>query len=172
MMLDVGDALKNPGQRYPFSLEFAYEPMDMLGDTITFDNVVVSGEYFGAGETVNVSGIISALARTRCARCLCSVEQPMRAELSEVFVKQAQVSEDSEAHTMDGYTVELEPLVKQALILETPMRFLCREDCKGLCSACGKDLNLGACECGASSAKPNPFQALSSLVNDLDDEEV
>jgi uncharacterized metal-binding protein YceD (DUF177 family) len=37
--------------------------------------------------------------------------------------------------------------VRDAAILSLPMKILCREDCKGLCAACGRNLNEGDCGC-------------------------
>lgn len=46
------------------------------------------------------------------------------------------------------------PRVKEEILLEMPIRFLCSEDCKGICSRCGADLNTGGCEC--DDAKEDP----------------
>lgn len=62
----------------------------------------------------------------------------------------------------DGERVVIDEDVRQMLLLAVPMRFLCREDCKGLCSRCGANLNAGSCACPVaveSRAKGSPFQA-------------
>jgi uncharacterized protein len=45
----------------------------------------------------------------------------------------------------DG-NVDFAPLVREFLLLEVPIKLLCREDCIGLCSVCGENLNLTTCE--------------------------
>ena len=55
---------------------------------------------------------------------------------------------------------------------EDAMRFLCREDCKGLCPVCGKDLNTELCTCPKGGKAGNPFSALSRLLTDQNNEEV
>ena len=55
---------------------------------------------------------------------------------------------------------------------EDTMRFLCREDCKGLCPVCGKDLNTELCTCPKGGKAGNPFSALSRLLTDQNYEEV
>ena len=57
-----------------------------------------------------------------------------------------------------------------ALLLELPSRILCKEDCKGLCSQCGANLNDHECSCQKDLIRKNPFSALASLLNE--DEEV
>ena len=44
--------------------------------------------------------------------------------------------------------------VRTAVILELPSRFLCREECKGLCPKCGADLNAATCSCGDKEPDP------------------
>ena len=54
--------------------------------------------------------------------------------------------------------------IRDALTLELPLRVLCKEDCKGLCPKCGVNLNTGSCSCPKGTGKPNPFEALKSIV--------
>jgi uncharacterized protein len=62
----------------------------------------------------------------------------------------------------DDDIVDLEPLIRDALLLELPAVPLCRPDCKGLCPSCGVDHNLTSCDC--SDAEPDPrWDALRSL---------
>ena len=56
------------------------------------------------------------------------------------------------------------PRVREAVILELPMRFLCSEDCKGLCPLCGANLNRGPCACGDREQDPR-WEPLKKLLN-------
>ena len=60
--------------------------------------------------------------------------------------------------------MDLDELVRADLLLELPTKVLCREDCKGLCPKCGKDLNFGPCDC-KKEIDPR-WQALSDLFPD------
>ena len=55
------------------------------------------------------------------------------------------------SHRLSFYTNDVTPRSfsgdREAVILELPMRFLCSEDCKGLCPGCGSNLNNGPCDC-------------------------
>lgn len=57
----------------------------------------------------------------------------------------------------DG-AVELDGFLRDTMVLESDMLFLCRDDCKGICPTCGKNLNLGPCEC-----RPEGDHRLDSL---------
>ncbi|HJV09433.1 MAG TPA: DUF177 domain-containing protein, partial [Acidimicrobiales bacterium] len=52
-----------------------------------------------------------------------------------------------ESYRLGHDSVDLEPLVREALVLDLPLAPLCEEDCRGLCPTCGADLNLGDCDC-------------------------
>ena len=66
--------------------------------------------------------------------------------------------------------IELTDAVRDALLLNMPMRVLCREDCRGICPRCGINLNKGPCTCQEGAEVINPFSALKNIV--LNDEEV
>ena len=58
-------------------------------------------------------------------------------------------SEDNpELFVLEGTEIDLQELLSTCLILDMETKFLCREDCKGLCARCGRNLNLGPCGCG------------------------
>ena len=168
-MLNVSKALKNPGQAYPLEMAFSYDPMDIMGDEVSLQDVLFKGNYFGAGEEVSVSGEITAQVHAHCANCLIPVTQSVRAEFKEAFVKGG---DGDDAYPLQGYEIDLEPVIRETLLLELPMRFLCSDDCRGLCPVCGKNRNIELCTCRNGEESKNPFSALSSLLSDHNDEEV
>ena len=61
---------------------------------------------------------------------------------------------------INGYNLEADGLVHHEILLALPMTVLCREDCQGLCSRCGKNLNDGKCDCdqGETNLQMSAFQ--------------
>jgi uncharacterized protein len=57
------------------------------------------------------------------------------------------MTDDLDVFAYDGESIDLEPLLREQFVLAIPYAPLCREDCKGLCSQCGTDLNSGTCTC-------------------------
>ena len=169
-MIDVSDALKNPGQAYPFECALTLEPMDVLSDEVRLTDVLLKGEVTGAGESVSARGTVRAVLTAHCARCLREVSQPLKAELDEVFVREAD-PENPDQRLLDGHQIDLSGSAREALLLEMPMRLLCRKDCKGLCPVCGANLSEQPCDCPKGEPKASPFAALSDLIPS-DDEEV
>jgi uncharacterized protein len=58
--------------------------------------------------------------------------------------------------------VDLEDILRQQVYLGLPAKQLCRENCLGLCSHCGKNLNEGQCSCHEKSAAGSPFAVLAA----------
>ena len=162
-MLDVSKALKNPGQVYAFALQPELEEMEVLGDPVRFEEIAVSGEFFGAGERVSVRGQVVSTVTSRCAKCLEPVTLELRAEMDALFARQID-PEDPDLYAFEGSKADLTDAVRDALLLELPYRFLCSEDCKGLCPTCGVNLNLGTCTCQEGGNVTNPFSALKAIV--------
>ena len=167
-MLDVIKALKHPGQTYAFQAEPEIEDMVVLDDPVSFKDVAFSGEYFGAGEKVSLQGEVTATVSSRCAKCLEDVTIPLKAELDAQFAREPD-PEDPDLYSFEGSKADITDAVRDALLLELPYRFLCSEDCKGLCPRCGINLNLGTCTCQEGAEVTNPFSALKAIVQ-MDEE--
>lgn len=162
-ILDVSKALSYPGQIYRFEAEIEIEEMEVLNDPVKFENVCASGEFFGSGERISIRGSINASVTSRCAKCLEPVSIRLEANLDAQYARFLD-PEDPDLYTFEGSKVNLTDAVRDALLLELPYRFLCSEDCKGLCPNCGVNLNLGACVCQEGGEVINPFSALKAFV--------
>jgi uncharacterized protein len=62
--------------------------------------------------------------------------------------------ERADEELFDGKTIDLDPLVREQVLLALPMHAVCRDDCKGLCGQCGKNLNEGQCGCVGTQVDP------------------
>jgi uncharacterized protein len=109
-----------------------------------------------SGEQVTVRGPLLAVVQLECVRCLRSFElrlQPPfelfaeRAGSSRNRNEEAELERDHFMKFHDGRRLDLGEEIREALLLELPMTPRCREDCRGLCPACGADLNEGPCGC-------------------------
>ena len=170
MALDVGRALKNPGQVYPFTASVALPEMEVLSDPVRFEDIEAEGEFFCTGDhRVSLRAEVGAVAHSRCSRCLEPVQVPVRAKIDALFAKEDD-PDDPDLYPFEGHSLELEDAVKDALLLELPLQFFCKPDCKGLCPVCGVNLNREACTCQEGNVVTGPFSALKEIV--LNNEEV
>ena len=95
-----------------------------------------------------------------CDRCLKDVEQEfdLHTEAELFSPDQAEGEEaDAQGGFLDGYELDVDSLMSNEIFTCWPMKVLCREDCRGLCKVCGKDLNEG--DCGCDTFVPDPRMA-------------
>lgn len=111
---------------------------------------------------IEVSAEVSAPWRGECRRCLEPVSGEIHAHVRELYRPRDRGEEDEETYPLHGEVLDLQPLVRDALILELPLAPLCSEECRGLCPTCGADLNAGACGCLEKTADPR-WAALDTL---------
>lgn len=112
---------------------------------------------------------VAARVGAECRRCLVPVEVPVTADIGALFTREADAVEDPDSYPLPGQAVEvdLRPAVREELALAVPRYVVCREDCRGLCPQCGKDLNAGPCGCAPA---PDPrWRALADLKTKLRD---
>jgi uncharacterized protein len=91
-------------------------------------------------EGVLVTGTAAMEAHGECVRCLGPVVLPLEVDVQELFVYPGQEEDDDEASRLEGDLVDLEPVLRDDVVLDLPFRPLCREDCPGLCPECGARL--------------------------------
>lgn len=81
-----------------------------------------------------------------------------------MIVNKLNDEEDFEDYiVIEGDELDLDELIYSDIILLTPTKFLCKEDCKGLCPTCGKNLNEGDCACAKQQTDPR-LEALRQLL--------
>ena len=66
----------------------------------------------------------------------------------------AQSDEFDEANYIQGYTLDVDKLIYNEVIVGWPAKILCSEDCKGICNVCGQNLNEGTCDCEDTGLDP------------------
>ena len=118
-------------------------------------------------EGIWVRGTLAVGVDLQCVRCLVPVERELEIELDERFQLPPIDGEDKgEVYPIDvDHHIDLEPVLREAVIVSTPMRVLCRVDCAGLCPTCGQDLNEGSCDCPTDDIDPR-MAALRVLLEE------
>jgi uncharacterized protein len=163
--LDVTQALQRPGEDFPFEVKVGVSPQDLDGEPVAFDDVALSGTYSAMDGAVQLKGILRTTAHASCAKCLKPVNYPMELSFRESFRKDTVETED-EAFRYEGNSVSLDQMVLTLLMLNLPMRFLCREDCPGGAQNPYSTNSKSSCQ----EDTQRPFEALKRLLEE--DEEV
>ncbi len=116
-------------------------------------------------EGILVSGTARVQLAGECARCLDPVEDELVAELQELYVYPESEARDDEASRLEGDYVDLEPVLRDAVVLALPFRPVCDEECPGLCPTCGVHLADDPAHRHDEPADPR-WAALATLTTD------
>lgn len=154
----VSDLLREPGHRRVVDLEapvdWALELARVDPDAPLRAHLVLESMVGG----IVARGRVAVQGRYTCRRCLAEWSEPLYVDFLEVL------SGDAEAeYRLHGDEADLEPPLRDAVLLALPLRPICRPDCLGLCAVCGGDLNTGSCP-GHDEAPGNPFAPLRDLL--------
>ncbi len=126
--------------------------------------VVVAGRLQSIGEgRFYWQGTARTVVEGECRRCLTPVATPLQLEIGVLFTQDPEALDDPDSYPVaaDATEIDVIPAVREELVLAAPRYVVCRDDCKGLCPQCGKDLNAGPCGCApVTEARWQPLQAL------------
>ena len=125
-----------------------------------------------SGRVILVKSRVEARVKCICARCLDPFALTLTSEIRTSLrpkpdprlatPEEVELSrEDLETDFYEGEEVNLSPLVQDQVLLTLPPKVICREDCRGLCQRCGKNLNRETCQCSGAEVDPR----LASLKN-------
>ena len=107
-----------------------------------------------SGSSILVSGAVAAPWEGDCRRCLGPATGTLTAEVRELYEERPNPETPDESYKLKGDELDLEPLVRDAVLLELPQAPLCSEACAGLCPECGIDRNKGTCSCETEATDP------------------
>ncbi len=106
---------------------------------------------------IRVKGNVSVRMRFACSRCLENFDADICSAFTMFYTKGSQIDSDEDevelaeedlvSVSYEGDEIDFAPEVAEQVIMELPLKPLCREGCKGLCPSCGADLNEGDCGC-------------------------
>jgi len=125
------------------------------------------------GYDVRVRGTLKAQVDLSCSRCLDPVRVGIASDFDQLYESNAAHpltgeialrEKDTDIAFFSGNTIEINDIVREQVLLAVPMKPICREDCKGLCPHCGRNMNVDACDCGNLFSDPR-LAELSKIRN-------
>jgi uncharacterized protein len=147
-----------------------YEIDETTGEELPIKGTVT---LLRTNRSILVTGSLDTATRGECSRCLQKYEYPLHIEIEEEYfltrdpVSGVALPPPGEAGAFlidENHILDLSEAIRQYTIMALPMKPICREDCAGLCPHCGRNLNLGTCECQPTppDARWAPLLALRS----------
>jgi uncharacterized protein len=139
LVVPVADLLRRPGSAREEHREAVLDGLAVTGSAVpTGCPVTVDAHLQSVNEGIVVTGHVRAPWRGECRRCLRPVQGEVDATILEVFEAEPV---EGETRRLAGTTIDLEPVAREAVLLELPLAPLHAEHCRGLCDQCGADLN-------------------------------
>lgn len=163
MILDISNELMDTGRSKQYTV--SYE-----SDTFSYrdgDFRVVSSEPFElrivspAKNKIHITGSGSIILAIPCSRCLEDVNTVIPFDIDEEVSVDAD-DNDEEQYFIESHYVDTDKMLYTEILLSMPPKVLCKEDCKGICTVCGHNLNDG--ECGCDRFVPDTRM---SAINDI-----
>lgn len=129
------------------------------------NGVQVKGRLFSKADIVYLDIDVSFVFYGVCDRCAEDVEKEFSFNVSKIIVEQLQNEKDDDDYIIvKNRELDLDELINEEVSLSLPNKILCKEDCKGLCSQCGTNLNVKKCDC-KKSIDPR-MEALLQLLDE------
>ena len=171
--LDITDALRRPGETFSFTHAEYIEPQDIMGEIVTFDPVRMEGSCTLNDGKLHLKGRLATIAHGTCAKCLDAAHYPVNLSFHEIFSRKGE-SDEEEADDLDqtdrlaydGPQLAVDQLALTLVVLELPMRFLCKEDCRGFEES--EEVNQHK-HCRDDANVQRPFAALQQLLAEKSD---
>lgn len=160
-------------------IELKSSPHEIELEDLAFeDDIHVICNLINDGDVVRVHCEAHALVTMQCSLCLNSFKRDVVGNFSLVAhrLKQGESMPENTREVNEGEdmliivdqnskSIDITNYVRDAIILSTPLKSLCMENCKGLCSICGQNLNEGLCGCNIEKLDPR-WKGLSNLMNE------
>jgi uncharacterized protein len=182
MLIEIQELEQHP---IDFQEEFVPGQIDFGPDLQQTDGLLASGraqlveEHHGKHlivKDIRVNGELAATFQMACARCLEPVSQKLTHKFDLLYrplgtdagrEELSVTAAEAEISYYEGDSLILEDILREQVLLAVPLKAICREDCKGLCPHCGRNLNLTQCSCAEPVEDPR-WSALKEIRSKLE----
>lgn len=162
MFIDISAIIKVYGGSIKVNFEQDLLDENINGKTLKFSKpVVVEGSLTNLDNILIFEGNVSGTIKSDCDRCLKQLEYNFNYIISEKFSTQM-IVDDEEINLFQGNKIDLTEIVRNNIILNLPIQYLCKDNCEGLCQKCGTDKNENDCDCEKEKIN-SKFEILKNL---------
>jgi len=162
-VVNVAVLRRNHGTRRHERVEAPLADLRVTGSSVPeAEGVAVDLDLDSVPGGIVAAGTVEAPWLGECRRCLQPVRGRLHADVREVF---EETPDPEETYPLAGDQIDLEPMARDAVLLELPQAPLCSERCKGLCPTCGANFNDTTCDCAPPTRDPR-WAALDDLKLD------
>lgn len=164
MRLELKKLFTGEGETLSFDYTMDLSSVELNGVHPFVSPVRVKGSARGRDGFPVLDAEVSFDFSIPCDRCAEKIDKRYRYDFSHVLVRSLEDKDEGRYVEVKNDALDLDELMREDILLELPTKFLCREDCRGLCPTCGKNLNEGPCGCASPEGDPR-MQVLKNLLH-------
>ncbi|MBE7001218.1 MAG: DUF177 domain-containing protein [Ruminococcaceae bacterium] len=165
MRLELSSIIDRPGESLAFSTSVDLTDLVYGTSQPVSEPVQAKGTVRNTAGVLVMKGLISTCIHGTCDRCTTDFDRDVEIPIDAVLVTELanEENEDEWVFPLEADAADLDDIVRTIFVLNMDSKLLCKEDCKGLCCRCGRNLNDGPCDC-KKEIDPR-FAALRQLLD-------
>lgn len=147
MIIDISDLTSKKVMEKTINKSFNCTAFTYDKELIDYEQPVnLKGKFRVLGDIISFEGNIKAYLNLTCSRCLEKFSYFLDFDFYEEFSKNEEI-DDEEINIIEKNEIDFSNIIENNIVLNLPMKKLCKADCLGLCSKCGENLNKSSCKC-------------------------
>ena len=149
MLLGLSQIIDRPGASVSFSVSVDLSDLCYGVSYPVSEPVLAEGNVRNTAGVLVMQGSIATTIHGICDRCASEFHRKVAFPIDVVLVTklESEENEDEWVFPLEGDSADLDDIVRTVFVLNLDSKLLCKDDCKGLCCRCGKNLNDGPCTC-------------------------
>ncbi len=161
MIIDLSEKNDKSYDKENVNIEFNKDSFSYSGEIIKYSKPIKFDGFLRRKKGVfELLGDVRTELFLNCSRCMKVFPYEVNIHIEEELSN----TEDCEIISINTDNIDVYEIIENSIILELPVTRLCKDDCKGLCQTCGKDLNLGQCSCSDFHVDPR-LEKLSQMFS-------
>ncbi len=165
MILDLKRIFATEGSVLEINHSIDMSSVDFMGNFPLKNPIKITGSVFNKASVVSLNLFIEYTFSAPCDRCGVETQHKHTVTVDKLLATAIERQESDTIITVPDMKLNVDEFVYSEVILDLPSKHLCNDDCKGICTECGKNLNEGKCGCETHEVDPR----LAKLMELLDE---
>ena len=171
MIIDLSEIVKDYGGKIDISAPIEMDDTEFLGESFVFEKPLeLKGDILNNTKSLDFNAKVEGEMLVHCARCNKQFAVPVKFRIHEILASEDSDVQDDETVVFSNNQLDITDIVVNSFLMNVSGRYLCKEDCKGLCQKCGTDLNEGTCGCDSEEIDPR-WADLQKIMRNMTDTE-
>ena len=169
MKIDISTIVKSINKVTTEEVEFSFDTFESKDGTFTIlEKSPISLKIANQENAVIlITGEVDLTVAIPCGRCLEDVPTNIHFDIEKKLTISGDTLVDEDMEQTDyliGFEMDVDKLVSTEILVNWPMKVLCKDDCEGICRVCGMNLNKGTCSCQRTELDPR-MAAIQDIFN-------